>query len=471
MSFDPATGPSARSIAKAIAVKEISSREITDWSLERLRPIHEACNAVLSFEDDDARAAADAADVDIASGAPTGPLHGVPLAHKDMFDRPGKIASWGARIQANRPAEAYATVLQRLTDAGAHQVAALHLTEFAFGPTGHNYIHGHARNPYDPTRITGGSSSGSACSVAGGAIAAALGSDTAGSLRLPAAACGIKSLKPTWTRVSRAGCMPLSGALDCVGPIARHVEDLALITGLIAGHDPRDGLSSRRAVPDCLAALDAPVTGTRIAIDDAFIGTASPEIQTRFSGAVQLLETAGCTTKPAAWADWGEINALMMLIQFPEVASAHGAFLRNRPGDYGPQVRSRIEFGHFISAADHQTALRARGTVLARFLDEMFADADVLALPVYPDELPTIDALDLTQGPELMTAITRVIQFTRPVNYLGLPAVTLPYPREDDALPNGFQLVGRPFSETRLLSLASAYEKIVPPVCAPMKGA
>ena len=164
--------------------------------------------------------------------APTGPLAGVPLAHKDMFDREGKIASWGAKIRADKPAAADATAIARFKASGALQIAALHLAEFAYGPTGHNYVLGHARNPWDPTRITGGSSAGTAAAVAYGAIPAGLGSDTGGSLRLPAACCGITSIKPTWGRISRAGAMPLAPALDTVGVIARHVEDLALTLGL-----------------------------------------------------------------------------------------------------------------------------------------------------------------------------------------------------------------------------------------------
>lgn len=212
---------SARQLAAAINNRQISSREATETAITRLKPVHERFNAVIAFEDDEATAAADRADDAIASG----PLHGVPLAHKDMFDRAGKTASWGGNIQADEPASSDATVIARLKEAGALQIAALHLTEFAFGPTGHNYIRGHARNPWNLEHITGGSSSGSAISVATRVVPAALGSDTAGSLRLPAAACGVKSLKGTWTRVSRAGCMPLSGALDCDSsrpPLSRH---------------------------------------------------------------------------------------------------------------------------------------------------------------------------------------------------------------------------------------------------------
>src|SRR5581483_1598945 len=201
---------SARSLAEAIRGKKVSSVEATQAAIGRLKACHELTNCVISLEAEEALADARAVDAAIAKGSASGPLAGVPLAHKDMYDRKGKIASWGAKLRSHQPAAADATAIARFKSAGALQIAALHLAEFAYGPTGHNYVLGHARNPWDPTRITGGSSAGTACAVAYGAIPAGLGSDTGGSLRLPAAACGVTSIKPTWGRVSRAGGMPLA---------------------------------------------------------------------------------------------------------------------------------------------------------------------------------------------------------------------------------------------------------------------
>ncbi|MGH6814921.1 MAG: amidase, partial [Hyphomicrobiaceae bacterium] len=449
-------------LAAAIRSKRVSSEEATRAALDRLRPVHERCNAVVTFEPDTAIAAAKAADARIARGEDLGPLGGVPLAHKDMFDRRGKIPSWGARIRRESPCSSDATAIARLEAAGSHQIAALHLTEFAFGPTGHNYVIGHARNPWDTTRVTGGSSSGSAIAVAAGAIPAALGSDTAGSLRLPAAACNVASLKPTWTRVSRAGAMPLSPSLDCVGPIARDVRDLAVLLKIIAGHDRQDGFSSHRPVPDYSAAIGRSVSGVRIGADEALLRDAHPETQARLETALKVLEKHGCRRVSVAFRDWQTLDHLTQLLQLPQVASAHGAYLRRRTADYGPQVRARLEYGHFISGADHQTALRARGTLLAKVLAETYAEADVTILPTFPDPLPTIADLDVAGGPRFMTAIARIIKFTRPVNYLGLPALTLPYAR-NGGLPNGFQLIGRPFAESLLLALGAAYQRDVVP--------
>lgn len=453
--------------ADAIASGQITSVEATTSALKRARTVHEKTNAVISFEDETALLAAKAADAVISAKRPLGPLHGVPLAHKDMFDRRGRIPSWGAKIRKDVPCSTDATVIARLESAGSHQIAALHLTEFAFGPTGHNYVLGHARNPWNTDHITGGSSSGSAICVATGVVSAALGSDTAGSLRLPAAACGVTSLKPTYTRVSRAGAMPLSASLDCVGPIAREVGDLALILGLIAGSDGRDGIASQRSVPSFARNIDHPMTGLRIGVDEALLALADPSVQARLETALGVLEAAGAKRVSVKFPDWGMLDRLTQLLQLPEVASAHGRHLRHRARDFGPQVLARTEFGHFISGADHQTALRARGTMLRRTLAETFANADVTILPTFADPLPTIAALDVAGGPKLQAAMGRVVFYCRPVNYLGLPALTLPY-APDGHLPNGFQLVGRPFSEALLLRIGSSYQRTVRPTFAPL---
>jgi aspartyl-tRNA(Asn)/glutamyl-tRNA(Gln) amidotransferase subunit A len=453
---------SARALAQAIRGKKVSSLEATRAALARLAAAHERTNCTLSLEAEEALAAAVACDAAIAAGKPIGPLAGVPLAHKDMFDRTGKIASWGARIRAEKPATQDATVIARYKAAGALQIAALHLTEFAFGPTGHNYVLGHARNPWDPTRITGGSSAGTAAAVAYGAIPAGLGSDTGGSLRLPAAACGVTSIKPTWGRVSRAGAMPLAPALDTIGVIARHVEDLALMLGLLAGADPRDPAATTLPVPDYLARLDQPIRGLRLGIDAGVIGSAHPQVQGMLQQVTKILESQGLVTAACRFPDWQTLDHLVQLTQMPDCSAAHAAYLRSRPNDYGPQVRARLELGHFIGAVDHLTALRARGSYLRRTLEDTFKDIDIAVLPILADPLPTIVELDIGGGPTLQAAMARVVKYTRPINYLGLPTLALPVPRAG-GLPNGIQLVGRPFAEAQLLAVGQAYQREVPP--------
>jgi aspartyl-tRNA(Asn)/glutamyl-tRNA(Gln) amidotransferase subunit A len=460
---------SARALARAIRAKKVSSVESTKAAIERLRACHELTHCIVALEEREAIAAAKAADAAIAKGSAKGPLTGVPLAHKDMFDRQGKIASWGAKIRADKPAAEDATAIARLKASGALQVASLHLAEFAYGPTGHNYVLGHARNPWDPTRITGGSSSGTGVSVAYGAIPAGLGSDTGGSLRLPAACCGVASIKPTWSRVSRAGAMPLAPQLDTVGLIARHVEDLALMLGVMAGPDARDPAASTLPVPDYLSRLDDPVKGLKVGVDETVIAEAHPGVQRMLEDVLEVLAKLGLKRSSCRFPDWQTLDHLVQLTQLPDASASHTAFLRTRASDYSPQVRSRVETGHFIGAVDHLTALRARGTYLKRTLDQTFKGIDIAILPILADPLPTIAELDVAAGPNLQAAMGRVVKFTRPINYLGLPTLALPIPRKG-GLPNGIQLIGKPFAEAQLLAIGQAYQREVPPeIARPLK--
>jgi aspartyl-tRNA(Asn)/glutamyl-tRNA(Gln) amidotransferase subunit A len=461
---------SARALAQAIRDGKVSSLEATKAAIASLAACHELTHCIVALEAADALDAARAADAAVTAGTATGPLAGVPLAHKDMFDRAGKIASWGANIRADAPADQDAAAIAAFKAAGALQIATLHLTEFAYGPTGHNYVLGHARNPWDPARITGGSSAGTAAAVAYGAIPMGLGSDTGGSLRLPAACCGVTSIKPTWGRVSRAGAMPLAPALDTVGVVARHVEDLALGLGLLAGPDRRDPAAASLPVPDYVARLGDPVQGLKVGLDETVVAEAHPDVQRMVEEVLAILTRLGLERKPCAFPDWQTLDHLVQLVQLPDAAAAHAAFLRTRPQDYGPQVRARAEVGHFVSAVDHLTALRARGSYLQRTLDVTFQDIDVAILPVLADPLPTIAELDVGGGPTVQAALGRIVKFTRPLNYLGLPTLTLPVPRHG-SLPNGIQLVGRPFAEAQLLAIGQAYQREVPPeIARPLVG-
>jgi aspartyl-tRNA(Asn)/glutamyl-tRNA(Gln) amidotransferase subunit A len=459
---------SAVDLAAKIKAREISSVEATETLLVRLKAVNQRSNAVVAFEDDEALAAARAADAAIEKGQATGPLAGVPLAHKDMFDRTGKTASWGGNIHADAPAEQDATVIARLRAAGSHEMAALHLTEFAYGPIGHNYVLGHARNPWDTGHVSGGSSSGTAMSVATGAVPMGLGSDTAGSLRLPASACGVMSLKPTWGRVSRAGAMPLAATLDAVGPIARDARDLAVMLQIISGHDARDAGTSLRPVPDYPTLAGCSIEGVKIGIDEALIAKADASVQDRLQQALHILDQAGATKVAIKIDNWETLDHLAQLVQLSEAAAAHSPFLRNRADDYGPQVEARVEYGHFVPAHDYLVAMRARGQMLQKILDEVYAKADVVMLPNFAGPIPTIEETDVAGGQHLMTVLSKIMMYSRPLNYLMLPAVTLPYPEFSGMLPNGFQLMGRPFGEGRLLSLARAYQEAHPVAMAPL---
>ncbi len=253
-------------VAEAIRTKQVSAVEVTAACLRRIERLQPKLNCFISIEAEAALKAAAVADADLARGVLRGSLHGVPLAHKDMFYRAGQVSTCGSKINRDFVPDHTATVLSRLEAAGAIYLGGLNMAEFALGPTGHNEHWGHCRNPWNPDYITGGSSSGSGSAVAARLTYGALGSDTGGSVRMPAGVCGVVGLKPTWGRVSRYGVMPLSFSLDTVGPLARTVQDCACLTRIIAGSDPMDSTSSTALVPDYEATLSEGMKGIKIGV-------------------------------------------------------------------------------------------------------------------------------------------------------------------------------------------------------------
>jgi aspartyl-tRNA(Asn)/glutamyl-tRNA(Gln) amidotransferase subunit A len=274
MTTEPAL-MSLTSVAQAIAHKQVSSREATQSCLDRIAQWQPRLNAFMAIEPEAALAAADAADADLAKDNHRGALHGVPLAHKDMYYEAGKVVTCGSRIRRDFVATTTSTALQRLKDAGTVRLGSLQMAEFAYGPTGHNAHYGPVHNPWGLDHITGGSSSGSGSAVAARLTFAALGSDTGGSIRMPAHFCGVTGLKTTVGRISRAGAMPLSQSLDTVGPLARSVEDCALLLGLMAGADPDDPTAVTGPVPDYGAAATGSIKGLTIGVPRLFMSTIS----------------------------------------------------------------------------------------------------------------------------------------------------------------------------------------------------
>src|SRR5437899_9860543 len=290
MSGEPAL-MSLVAVAKAIAGKKFSCREVTQSCLDRIAQWQPRVNAFMAIDADEALAAADVADAALAKGKLSGPLHGVPMAHKDMYYDAGKVVTCGSRIRRDFVATTTSTALQRLKDAGSVRLGSLQMVEFAYGPTGHNVHYGAVRNPWNVDHITGGSSSGSGSAVAARLTFAALGSDTGGSIRMPAHFCGVTGLKTTYGRISRAGAMPLSQSLDTIGPLARTVEDCALLLGLMAGSDPEDPTAIAGPVPDYMAAAREPIKGLTIGVPSAFyVDDLDPEVARILDETVAILK-------------------------------------------------------------------------------------------------------------------------------------------------------------------------------------
>ncbi|MBB5048799.1 aspartyl-tRNA(Asn)/glutamyl-tRNA(Gln) amidotransferase subunit A [Rhodopseudomonas rhenobacensis] len=446
-------------IATAIAQKKFSSREATFACLNRIAALQPKLNAFIAIEPEDALAAADAADVALAHGDNKGALHGVPLAHKDMYYDQGFVVTCGSKIRRDFVATTTSTALQRLKNAGTVRLGSLQMSEFAYGPTGHNAHFGAVHNPWDLDHITGGSSSGSGSAVAARLTYAALGSDTGGSIRMPAHFCGVTGLKTTVGLVSRAGAMPLSQSLDTVGPLARSAEDCALLLGLMAGADPADPTCSTRAVPDYLAATKGSLQGVRIGIPSAFyVDDLDPEVARVLDDTRSALQREGADIVKVELPDQRQLSAACQLVLAVEAAGFHTSWMIERPQDYGPQVLMRLQNALAIPAVTYLEAMRWRGPALAAHLAAS-AGVDAVLAPVAPVAAPTIAESDVGNSLDAEAVIQRLTRFTRPINYLGLPALALPCGFTPAGLPVGLQVIGKPFDEAMLLRIGAAWQR------------
>jgi aspartyl-tRNA(Asn)/glutamyl-tRNA(Gln) amidotransferase subunit A len=458
MSTEPAL-MSLTAVAKAIAEKHLSSHEVTRACLHRIAEWQPKLNAFMTIEAETALKAADEADAALAKGRLRGALHGVPLAHKDMYYDAGKVVTCGSLIRRDFVPSTTSTALQRLKDAGQIRLGSLQMVEFAYGPTGHNVHHGAVRNPFATDHITGGSSSGSGSAVAARLTFAALGSDTGGSIRLPAHFCGVTGLKTTYGRISRAGAMPLSQSLDTVGPLARTAEDCALLLGLMAGADPEDPTCSTAAVPDYIAATSGSIKGIKIGVPTAFyVDDLDAEVAKVLDDTIATLKREGAEIITVELPDQRQLTAACQLVLATEAAAYHKRWLIERPQDYGAQVLARLQNGLAIPGVSYLEALRWRGPALAAHVAAT-SRVDAVLAPVAPVPAPTIAESDVGNSSGAEAVIQRLTRFTRPINYLGLPSLSLPAGFTAKGLPVGMQLIGRSFDEAMLVQIGAAFQR------------
>jgi aspartyl-tRNA(Asn)/glutamyl-tRNA(Gln) amidotransferase subunit A len=437
--------------ARAVARGEVSSAELTEACIARAAAAQPHTNAFVEVFAERARAQAAALDAERSAGRLRGPLHGVPLAHKDCFTRRGARMAVGSAVLADAAEGTEdATALARLRAAGAVDLGRLHLNEFVAGPTGQNPHLGDCRNAWDEARVSGGSSSGSASAVASGAVFGALGSDTGGSIRIPAAMQGLFGLKPTYGRVGRFGCFPRAHSLDCIGPMTRSAEDGALMLAAIAGADPRDPTTLDATVPDYAARLADAAAGTRVvALADE--GDCDDDV----AALVRAAERALDATERRAFPQLAACEALGDVISKVEASTLHGAWMAARPELYSTAVFSRTEPGLHIPAPRYLEALALRGRVLQDFLGSVLRDAEVLVAPCVPVATPARAEADMEAPGRVFGVVARLTRLTRPFSYLGLPVLSVPVGLDRNAMPVGVQLVGRPFSEARLYALGA----------------
>ena len=468
---------SLRDAAARVRRRETSSVELVRAALDRIAAVEPAVGAFLSVTEAEALAAAAAIDRRIAAGEDPGPLAGVPVGIKDIICTAGIRTTAGSRI-LERFVPAYdATVTARLKRAGAVIVGKLNCDEFAMGSSTENSALGTTRNPWDGNRVPGGSSGGSGAAVAAGECHAALGTDTGGSVRLPAAFCGVMGLKPTYGRVSRYGVIAYASSLDQVGPLARDVADTALMLEAIAGHDPADSTASPRPVPSYLAALEQGVRGLRLGLPrEYFVEGMQPEVEAGVRAAVRELERLGAIVEPVSLPHTEYAIATYYLIATAEASSnlarydgiryglrvpadSLGAMYEaSRAAGFGTEVKRRIMLGTYALSAGYYDAyyLKAQQvrTLIRRDFEQVFQRCEALVTPVAPTTAFRL-------GEKIADPLTMYLSdiFTISVNLAGLPGLALPCGFDASGLPIGLQVIGRPFDEETVLRIGAAYEQ------------
>lgn len=394
-------------------------------------------------------------------GAADGPLKGLTFAAKDIFDVAGTITGCGnpdwARTHA--PAVADAWAVTKLLAAGATLVAKTITDELAYSLNGQNFHYGTPANSNAPGRIPGGSSSGSASAVAGGLVDTALGSDTGGSIRIPAAVCGTIGLKPTFGRVSRSGVASLSWSLDHVGPLTRNVRDAAITLKWLAGYDPRDPGCADEPVDDYLSGLDGGVKGLRIGVPrNYFFDLVDGEVNAAVRAAIAKLESLGAEVKEVDIPFAEQIMGVEFGLCLPEASAYHREMLRERADLYEEDVRIYLEAGELVSATDYITALRVRQKMKDAW-QAMYADIDVVIGPAVASPATRRDQETIDWGGGNEEPVTPAfVRLSAPANVTGLPSIAVPCGFSGDGLPLSFQAIGRPFGEAQILRIAQAYE-------------
>lgn len=444
---------SLASMAEAIARGKVSALTATENCLAELESRGRELNCVARLDADRALEVAAQRDRELANGNCHGRLHGVPMAHKDMFDRAGRFSCWGS-LRRGAPAHETALLLQRLDAAGSIDVGSLQMTELALESIGSNDHFGRCRNPLTPDRVAGGSSSGPAVAVAAGLVPASVGSDTGGSIRTPAAFCGVYGLKPTRSLVDLAGAMPLAPSLDSAGPIAGTAGDLALMMSVLAG-DTTPG----ERMP-WIAALEQEVRGLRIGLlDGYFTMHDGDEVASSLAQAVTLLRELGMSVEQARFADVESCIAdANMVVRF-ESSRTHGGVFENRPDLVGRWVAERLRAGLRIDPADYGRSLERRHAWRARFIKQVFGGCDILVCATVPILAPPV--ADAETDIETRNDIVALLSHnTRLFNYLDLPALNVPL-----GGGIGMQLIGRPFEDRKLLCVAHHFARVASGTC------
>ncbi|WP_328738632.1 amidase family protein [Streptomyces erythrochromogenes] len=441
--------------AEAVRTRRVSPVELVDSVLERIEQVQPRLGAYASVTADRARDAARRAADEIAGAGARGPLHGIPAGLKDLIDVAGTATSASSRVREGHRATADSTVAARLSAAGAVFVGKTHTHEFAYGLTTPQ-----TANAWDRGRVAGGSSGGSAVAVAARAATFALGTDTGGSIRVPAALNGVVGLKPTYGLVPRHGVTALSWSLDHVGPITRTVEDAALVLGALAGHDPRDPASVAAPPAGHRPGPGTDLTGLRVGVPaNYYFDHVDPHVEAAVRRAIARLEELGARLVDVEIPMARYIRATHWGLMVPEASAYHERTLRAVPDLYSADVRVLLEAGELMTAGDYLRAQRARTLVRQAWLD-MAATVDVIAAPTVPMTAVDSGRTTVTWGDGTVESVSDAyVRLSAPANVTGVPALTVPVGLDPQGLPIGMQLMGRPFDEATVLRAGHAYER------------
>ena len=446
---------SLEDVAHQIAFKEVSPVEVTQAVLDRIERLNPSLNAYVTVTGDGAMAAAHAAEREIAGGEYRGLLHGVPVGIKDLFQTKGVRTTAGSKILANWIPDEDATVVRKLAEAGAISVGKLGMHEWAFGTTSDNVHFGSIRNPWNTEHVPGGSSGGSGVAAAAGLAFATLGSDTGGSIRMPAAACGCVGLMPTYGRASLYGAVPLSWSLDHPGPLTRTVRDAAIVLQAISGYDPRDPATEDIAVPDMLEDIERGPKGLRIGVPKQYFWeNVEPDVLALVRKAISNMEAAGAIVREVDWPRVLEYNAAFITVMFAEAVAYHAPTFPSRRDDYGPQVAALLNIGLTFTGAQLASAMRLMQEERRGGADAILAGVDVLAVPTMPVVAPTIAASRL-EDPG-----ARMASFTGPFDFTGQPALSVPCGLTPAGLPASIMFAARRWDEASALWAGRAYEQV-----------
>jgi aspartyl-tRNA(Asn)/glutamyl-tRNA(Gln) amidotransferase subunit A len=453
------TGLTMQKAARLIRERKLSPLELTRACLERIRRHNAELHAFITVLEESALKEAGKAEQELMRKDHLRPLHGVPLALKDCFAIRGVQMTGGSKLLANNVPNRDCTVVERLREAGALFVGTLNMHEFALGATTANPHYGVARNPWKHDCIPGGSSGGSGVAVAASMCLGSMGTDAGGSVRLPAALCGIVGLKPTYGRVSRNGTLPLSISLDHSGPMVRTVADAALMLQIVSGADPSDIDCSRREVPNYLEDLTGQIDGLKVGLAKEYLEDAmDDEVRDAFTKALTVLQSAGAVVEEVSLPRSRFGPPALVAIALSETSALHAADLKSHPDQYSDAMRALLYTGTLIPARRYVQAGLAR----AALIDDQRAAlrwSDVLALPTVVVPAPRVGETTIKLGGRSVNVDAALPRLTLPFNLSGLPAISVPCGFTDHGLPIGLQIIGKPFAEATILNVAHAYEQ------------